>query len=448
MLRVWVLLLGASLLVACGQDGEPSPEEAPQAPEGAGAELGLGEIDWEPGSKADGTWGSATTCKDFPDVEPLAQPKITVSLDGLTLHLVDEAGDYDRVFRVGVGSKDEQGVSLTPDSESAPGGVFWARADKPVHNDGPTPEEGVWAWNQRCRVWWTSAETGQKMPVFAGLPWIRLEGPPTLGYGIHGPIDRFTLPSGGSLRRGYVSHGCMRMAPEDLVEVWGRIQGSKVPVRIQRSPERREDNSVVEVEEPWMLSPCQSDADCSFEGGLCKQNPYSGEGYCTRPCDLTCPDKAGYPETFCVNDPEDESKGICTLKHVDWGACRQDHFVPHLQAQRHGQPERTADVCLPGTQGWVGDRCFEDQECETGLCTPLEGGPVGLCTQPCEQFCPDKEGDFAGTFCIDAPSSVPEEGGMCVARCQSNEDCPQGTSCRPYSRFGEPEQVAAACVPL
>jgi hypothetical protein len=73
---------------------------------------------------------------------------------------------------------------------------------------------------------------------------------------------------------------------------------------------------------------------------------------------------------------------------------------------------------------------------------------VGICTQPCEGFCPDKEGDYAGTFCVEAPSSVPDEGGLCVARCDSNDDCPQGTSCRPYSRLGQPEVVTAACVPL
>lgn len=437
----WLCVL--LVLAGCGAESE-----GPSAPVGAGEgrdEVGLGLIDGEQQQKADGSWGEATVCKEFAQVEPLKAPMIVVSLDGLTLHLFDQEGDYDRVFRVGVGAK-EEGVSLTPSSASAPGGVFWARADKPVADD--SAEKSVWSWNMRCRIWWTNPENNEQLPVFGGLPWIRLEGPPTLGYGIHGPIDNFTLPSGGTLRRGYVSHGCMRMAPEELVEVWGRIQGHRVPVRIQQAPERRADGSPVEVAEPWILSPCADDAGCGFAGGFCKKNPYSERGYCTRACERSCPDKAGYPETFCVADPEDASQGICTIKDVAWAGCHQDHFVSRAGVGRFGDASRVADVCLPGTQGWVGDRCFEDGECETGLCTPLAGGPGGLCTQPCERFCPDKEGDYASTFCVEAPGSVPEEGGICVARCVSNDDCPAQTSCRPYGRFGEAENVSAACVPL
>src|SRR5438270_11607875 len=54
--------------------------------------------------KADGTWGAALTCKDLPPVDALTAPRILISIDGLTLHLVDSATGYDRVFPIGPGA--------------------------------------------------------------------------------------------------------------------------------------------------------------------------------------------------------------------------------------------------------------------------------------------------------------------------------------------------------
>ncbi len=444
----WIALLLLSTVLcitACSEDKQPAtPTVVDATPEG-GQDIQVGLVDGSLAGKADGTWGAATTCKPIPEVEPLNDPMIVVSVDGLTVHLFDRQGDYDRVFRTGVGAKNSLGVSLTPTSDNQPEGVFWAHTDKPVSND--SADHSVWSWNMSCRMWWTNPDNGEKIPVFGGLPWIRLEGPRTLGYGLHGPIDNFTAPSGGSLRRGYVSHGCMRMAAEDIVEVWGRIQGHKVPVRIQQAPELDKDGAVLEVEEPWMLSPCQEDSDCGFDQGICNTNVYSGQGYCTRTCESTCPDKRGYPETFCVADPDKEDQGICTLKDVAWMGCRHDHFVSTEDVARFGDPSRQAKVCLPGTQGWIGDRCFSNDECDTDLCTPLEGGPVGLCTKKCDQYCPDKEGDFSSSFCVNAPASLPEEGGLCVARCVHQDDCAEGTVCAEHSRFGEDATLATACVP-
>jgi len=53
--------------------------------------------------KADGNWGAALTCKELPNLPPLTQPKITLSIDGLTLRLTDAASGYDKVFPVGPG---------------------------------------------------------------------------------------------------------------------------------------------------------------------------------------------------------------------------------------------------------------------------------------------------------------------------------------------------------
>src|SRR5436305_510635 len=89
-----------ALLVAACADAPPTP-----APAG-GDDLPLGDVDGD--LKADGNgWGSALDCKPIPQLDPLVAPTITVSLDGLTLHLVDTATGYDRVFPIGPGRVDQ-----------------------------------------------------------------------------------------------------------------------------------------------------------------------------------------------------------------------------------------------------------------------------------------------------------------------------------------------------
>lgn len=418
------------------------PIEDGPAGEPAGEDLPLGDV-FNP--KADGFYGAATTCKDIPYVEPLRDPKIVISLDGLTLRLVDRAGAYDRVFPIGVGGI-ENGESLTPTSTQFPSGTFYTRTDERPVDDGPTASQARWGWNHRCRMWWTD-EDGSKVPVFAGLPFIRLAGHPTsASYGIHGPIDDYTMPSGGVLRRGYVSHGCVRMSSEGIKEVWGRLQGKQAEVVIQKPAERLEDGSAVDFD-PWLLSECQSDSDCDFAGGFCQKNDYRGAGFCTMACTKYCPDRAGHPTSFCVDNPHGNG-GICTVKseRVTTNYCeRLDGFVQYSGVYR---PDRSASasVCLPGSKGWIGDRCLEDDECDTGVCTPIEGGPQGICTQSCSRYCPDKDG-AAGTFCIDAPASVPETGGMCVARCHDDDHCPAGTACVESPRYSQSSVVVKSCVP-
>src|SRR4051812_5374535 len=95
-----------SLSIGCSA-ASSHPDEEESESHGRG-DLPLGEIE-----NALGTTGAATTCKAIPEVAPLADPEITISLDGLTLHLVDHASDYDRVFPIGPGALDA-GVSKTP----------------------------------------------------------------------------------------------------------------------------------------------------------------------------------------------------------------------------------------------------------------------------------------------------------------------------------------------
>ena len=438
MERPTLALLAASVL-ACAN--APPPEAAaPANEEFVGQDLPLGDVE---GLKNDGSWGFATTCKAIPGLTPLADPEIVVSLDGLTLHLVDKQGTYDRVFPIGPGAI-EDFKSLTPVSTSAPGGVFWARGDVAPVKDGPTPAQAAWGWSYSCRMWWTD-EKGQKSPVFAGLPFIRLEGSPTGAYGLHGPIDQYTLPSGGNLRRGFVSHGCVRMAAADIVEVFALIQGHKTPVRIQKAIEILDGGVAVDIADRWLLGECAKDADCAFPGGVCKTNLWSGRGFCTKACTSTCPDKTGQPTSFCVTDPEDASKGICTLKPAPTanGCHRYEGFVEVAGIKRFGGT-KTSNACLPGTEHWIGDTCFTSADCTTGLCQKVDGGPAGVCTKACETSCPDQAGGYAGTFCVANPEGG---GGMCTARCTSNDDCAQGTTCESEPRNGMSSPVKTVCLP-
>lgn len=287
--RLGLVLAAGALAVGCAADDEAYSEG------GGTDELELGEVFEEAGSRNPQQWMHATRCKDIPDLPALQSPEIVISLDGLTLHLRDRAGGYDKVFAIGPGAL-ENGRSLTPTSASAPTGVFYTGT-----NTAEVPD-GRWGYYYPCRIW--HEERGSRTPVFAGLPFIRLAGPATAGYGIHGPIDQFTLPSGGKLRRGYVSHGCVRMGADDIVEVYARIRGrAKVPVRIQQEVERANDGRAVDLSQRWIGAECAADGDCGYEGGVCRIPAGETRGTCTQRCTSTCPDRAGESPTFCVRDP-------------------------------------------------------------------------------------------------------------------------------------------------
>lgn len=424
---------------ACGEDAAID-----EAPEGY-SEIGLGEVE---DLKEDGNWGAATTCKPIPSLTPLKDPMIVVSLDGLTLHLVDRQGTYDKVFMIGPGAI-EKGKSLTPVSTGLSSGLFYARTDMPKGVDGSTPAGQTWSWNYSCKIWWKD-DSGKQLPVFAGLPFIRLEGPPTLAYGIHGPIDRYTEANGGTLRRGYVSHGCVRMQAADLVEVYALIQGKKTPVRIQQAVERNANDRAIDIAEKWIGSECQVDADCNFTGGLCHSNSYSGRKFCTTRCDKFCTDRAAYPPTFCVADPDAAGKGMCVPKSVpvDNTCRRYDHMKTKTGVSRFGQAATKADVCLPGTEGWMGDRCRADTECTGGKCAPFDSGVagVGICTQSCSRSCPDTANQPT-TFCVKAEAESTLTDGMCVATCFSNDDCALGATCEVEGRNGQASVQKKVCLP-
>ncbi len=413
----------AALLAGCAAD-DASPDE----PGDGDSDLGVGELS-EDDSKADGNWGAALTCKTVPNLPPLARPEITISIDGLTVHLVDRTTGFDKVFPAGVGAQDTDPTSLTyGESLSYFPVAAYGKQDFVIKPSGIQP----------CKTWWTDPETGEKLPVFAGLPFLSWSG----SYGIHGPIDNFRATNGGNLRRGYVSHGCIRMASADVLELYARIKGvASVPVRVQREPERTAAAARIDLPSKWIGAECSVDADCNYTSGFCKQNPYGGRGFCSARCTSTCADRAGMPTTFCVADPA--GGGMCVAREtaVNLGCRPYDHLVPATRA-RASSASVTARVCVPGTKGWIGDRCLAASDCTGG--TTCKGG---TCTMSCDRYCSDQPG-YADTFC--ASEATLGAGGSCLRTCTPSSnasECSAGSTCTARGRNGQASVVKNVCVP-
>ncbi len=426
--KIGLLLVGALglSLSACAAEPEDITGED---------DLALGELSAED-AKFDGNWGSALNCKPVPNLPRLVNPKITVSLNGLTLHLTDAATGFDKVFPVGVGQQDTDPGSAT---------FGESLSYYPIHayakNDFVIKPSTI----QPCKTWWTDPETGARSPVFAGLPFMSWSG----SYAIHGPIDNFRATNGGTLRRGYVSHGCIRMAAADVLEVYARIKGvAQIPVHVQREPERLQSGVKVDLEGKWIGAECATDSECNFTGGFCKQNKLAGRGFCSARCTTSCADRAGMPTTFCVTDPDDASKGMCVAKEmpVNLGCRPYDHQVPKTMTRFKSTV--SAKVCMPGSVGWIGDHCFADGDCHGGnRCAGASAGKAGICTQACTRFCPDEPGS-PWTFCAAEPTLG--TGGSCMRECtpMSNaSECAADTVCTMRSRVGDARTVKSVCVP-
>ena len=67
---------------------------------------------------------------------------------------------------------------------------------------------------------------------------------------------------------------------------------------------------------------------------------------------------------------------VSKVESYDYGCRPYDHLVP-TTAQRRNQPSVTANVCLPGSPGWVGDRCLADADC----CNDTDKCLNGYCGQ-------------------------------------------------------------------
>lgn len=152
------------------------------------------------------------------DLPELVRPEIIISLDGLTVHLFDRATGHQWVYPAGVGVKNSAGRSITPV------GHFATSANL-------------------ADTWWYVAR--RTVPeYFAGLPFLRITARNSNGantYGLHGPITE-------ELIRGYVSHGCIRMADDDIIRLfWMVKKHPSTPVTIQREVERDAAGRAVDV---------------------------------------------------------------------------------------------------------------------------------------------------------------------------------------------------------
>ena len=411
----------AIVFAACGTTLQPSAEFVTF--DGDEPDLPLGTVEGADTSSTN--WGSALICKSIPEVSPLVSPRLILSIDGMSVHLIDEATGYDRVFPAGVGKiENEESDSSYQESLSYFPILALKRNDFAVKS----------STNTQCKKWWTDSATGERSPVFAGLPFMPFYG----GYALHGPIDNYTAPNGGYLTRGYVSHGCFRMEAADIVEIYGRIgKLPSVPVRLQREPERTSEGAKVDPTR-WVGSECRSDLDCNYDGGFCHVNTIGDRGFCSARCTKSCADRAASPATFCVQDPDSSTLGMCVPKVTDKNdACRPyDHLQPKTMG-RFNQASVTAKVCVPGTRGWVGDRCTDSTQCVAGRCD------AGVCTQDCTKACPDMPGT-PWTTCAREPSTrVLSCERQCTLASNASE-CAAGTACVERTRAaGDTRTVCA-----
>jgi hypothetical protein len=203
--------LAATLAVGCAD-----------SPDIDDPELGSGEgVDYDaenPGGEMDDGKSDAPRYQIPTDLPTLVAPEIIVSLDGLSVHVFDRVTGFQAVYPAGVGVKNSRGVSITP------AGHF---------KTGDNPKD----------LWWFAPR--RTVPdYFAGLPFLRLTVKSSTGsytYGFHGPIT-------AQLIRGFVSHGCVRMAKDDVIRLFWMVKDfPSIPVTIQREYELDADGKRVDV---------------------------------------------------------------------------------------------------------------------------------------------------------------------------------------------------------
>jgi len=219
-MRLRTLLPLAALLLACSGQGDID------APQQEGDGLAFDEefpgTDFNP--KAD-----MPRQYDVPEWvlnTELVDPEVRVSLDGLSVHLFDKATGLSRVYPTGPGKLGQNsGKSFTPTG-------FFATSPNSAGS------------------WWNISERFEPS-YFGGFPFLRITAHNSKGwntYGLHGPITfRCNVDVDGPcplanrewfLVHDFVSHGCMRMRAEDIVELFYLLQGHKsVPVTIQEFTE-------------------------------------------------------------------------------------------------------------------------------------------------------------------------------------------------------------------
>jgi len=215
----------------------------------------------------------------------------------------------------------------------------------------------------------------------------------------------------------------------------------------------------------WIGDACDNNADCDYAGGECVRFTSGGEtvGVCSASCDGYCPDRAGRPQTFCV-DNLDGSGGMCTAKPASGnGYCSdvpgtESRFVERYIDSSSASPSMS-DACMPTPDGeapppprWIGDACAGDADCTFagGYCAGPSGLDGGFCSLRCAGYCPDRAG-HATTFCVAALDGA---GGTCAAKAEaSNGYCAEVaaterfTAARFIGSSGARAASAEVCLP-
>lgn len=170
----------------------------------------------------------------------LKRPSVVVSLNGLTCRLYDESSSFEKVYPVGVGVREaENSESITP------------TGDFRTHPD-------------RSNIWFYTWERWVPS-YFGGLPFLRLNIKSVENnletYGLHGPIKQ-------PLKRGYVSHGCVRMQGEDVREIFTAIYHAApgAPVRIQKATDYNRYGLRYDLDYPRVHFPVDREPPVKIDG--------------------------------------------------------------------------------------------------------------------------------------------------------------------------------------
>lgn len=132
--------------------------------------------------------------------------------------------------------------------------------------------------------------------------------------------------------------------------------------------------------------------------------------------------------------------------------------APGADADAGAEPDADADASVsyapsPANVGWIGGACAASGECAitNGMCL-TEGFPNGMCSAPCDEYCPDRfeQGDTQ-SLCIDGRPYGFDQG-ICAARCDPSvlpgTGCPEGYRCVDRNRYADPSTVIPVCVPI
>ncbi len=168
------------------------------------------------------------------------------------------------------------------------------------------------------------------------------------------------------------------------------------------------------------------------------------------PGEVMAPEQMEAPDEMTSGEPEPMMQGGMMRDPV---MEKPDEMMPDPIMTPDPDPEEEEMVEVPEqsepNQGWIGGRCESASACdfEDALCLGAADGFAqgGVCSQACDKFCPDRDGENAVTFCVTTPS-----GGRCLSRCDFDlfpgSGCRDDLVCRNKARHQDPNTVVPTCV--